>query len=407
MDLLEYAALVLDVRERLTRGIVNTVRERRRAVDDRIHALRRRERALRGDITSRYEGAARLARAGPDGAEESERQLSNVRRRRTVELFLLREALQRARAYREDVDALCEALQRAQREARREQPGPLARFLEGERDALDEALRRGPASTEDRELADGAPPSWAREHVVERFESARDGAPVTLSEVAQGPVTMGEWMRIVFEHTLDIVDDGESVARAQRIAEAIQKGRPSWDRRTILVVDAGEVTAFAAPGAYIYLSQALIDACSDDALAFVIGHEIAHHDLGHLSALHDRVVQLPFVRGASFVLARIYGVLERLLHSPENECDADRVGLALALRAGFHGPGCLTTFTHLGESLLRHDRAELVFGPEPADHAALERARRWLWERKTGYLPIEERREHLEAWLREIGAVSD
>src|SRR5579859_5836613 len=47
-----------------------------------------------------------------------------------------------------------------------------------------------------------------------------------------------------------------------------------------------EVTAFTVPGHYVYISRRLMERCaSDDPVALVLAHEIAHHDLGHLHGL--------------------------------------------------------------------------------------------------------------------------
>src|ERR1700738_1866604 len=43
-----------------------------------------------------------------------------------------------------------------------------------------------------------------------------------------------------------------------------------------------EMNAYAAPGRYVYLSRELLQrAASDEPIALVLAHEMAHHDLGH------------------------------------------------------------------------------------------------------------------------------
>jgi len=60
-----------------------------------------------------------------------------------------------------------------------------------------------------------------------------------------------------------------------------QRKRPEIDY-TFLVLDDPEVNAFAHAGGFVYVHRGLLEFVSDDEeLRFVLGHEIAHIDLGH------------------------------------------------------------------------------------------------------------------------------
>jgi hypothetical protein len=75
----------------------------------------------------------------------------------------------------------------------------------------------------------------------------------------------------------------------------------------------------------------------------VVGHEVAHHDLGHVALFHgwtDRIIRLP---GAA-LFALFFQGLERLLYNPQKECEADRHGLDLCVSAGYDGGRCLELF---------------------------------------------------------------
>jgi len=96
----------------------------------------------------------------------------------------------------------------------------------------------------------------------------------------------------------------------------------AWE---VNVIDAPSINAFCMPGGKIMVFDGLIDRLklSDDELAAVIGHEIAHAayfglgDLGYavLANAAQLAITLPYSRG--------------------HETDADLVGLELAARAGF------------------------------------------------------------------------
>jgi Zn-dependent protease with chaperone function len=72
------------------------------------------------------------------------------------------------------------------------------------------------------------------------------------------------------------------------------------------------------------VSHVFTQRLSDDALAFVLAHEMAHHDLGHLSAM--------------YLAAGVLGNWQKM------EFAADRQGLALAVRAGYSAAGALEAF---------------------------------------------------------------
>jgi Peptidase family M48 len=83
----------------------------------------------------------------------------------------------------------------------------------------------------------------------------------------------------------EIPGEAEYRERADRVAKPFSV---TSDRKnihyTITVLDYDAVNAFSTPGGYIYLSRGLFDLVGDDdddALEFVLAHEIAHVDLKH------------------------------------------------------------------------------------------------------------------------------
>ncbi len=129
---------------------------------------------------------------------------------------------------------------------------------------------------------------------------------------------------------------------------ASQGPRPDLDW-TFAVLDTAAINGFAAPGGYVFVSRGLVLLMESEAeLAAVLGHEIAHvTQRDHLEALQARrgleiaahVLQRTARGNASQrELTRLADTAARLYTvglSQQDEYDADRIGAALAARAGY------------------------------------------------------------------------
>jgi Zn-dependent protease with chaperone function len=148
--------------------------------------------------------------------------------------------------------------------------------------------------------------------------------------------------------------DAPQVQRVRAIAQRLiphgtrfnpQAARWAWE---VNVIDAPQINAFCMPGGKIMVFDGLIDTLklSDDELAAVIGHEIAHALLEHGRARMSEQV----LKGVGINLAAAYFGLSdvgtaalaqatqlaiTLPYSRGHETDADLVGLELAARAGY------------------------------------------------------------------------
>ncbi|HPI76015.1 MAG TPA: M48 family metalloprotease, partial [bacterium] len=122
------------------------------------------------------------------------------------------------------------------------------------------------------------------------------------------------------------------------------------------IVDTDEVNAFAAPGGFVFISRGMLEeAESEDEIAGVIGHEVAH-----ISAKHGakRIKKLPFILVGMGILAsntddrttRIaeYALsLAQLHYSREDEYEADKLGAAYSRDAGYDARSLATMFQKL------------------------------------------------------------
>ena len=187
----------------------------------------------------------------------------------------------------------------------------------------------------------------------------------------------------------------ERVARTTARLNAVRLGKPALGTEILWI---REVTAFTTPGRWLYVSRRLLERCaSDDPVAFMIAHEMAHHDLGHLALFHGWSMRLPRL-GAARLIATAVRQLERRYYGPENEVAADAQALRLCHAAGYDLDRCLGLFTVLEQHALDLGAHDVVFGldedPEPPNGTVeewLQQARTWTWQRLNGYPSLRER----------------
>jgi predicted Zn-dependent protease len=149
-------------------------------------------------------------------------------------------------------------------------------------------------------------------------------------------------------------------AIAQRLIPHVAVFRPdatqwAWE---VNVLDDAQVNAYCAPGGKIAVYTGLISKinATDDELAAVMGHEIAHALREHA---RERASKQQ-VTGLGAVLLGVatgtdpnaYNTMGTLLftlpNSRDNESEADRMGLELAARAGYNPQAAITLWQKMG-----------------------------------------------------------
>ena len=163
--------------------------------------------------------------------------------------------------------------------------------------------------------------------------------------------------------------DAAQVARvrgiAQRLAAASRAFRadaPSWAWE-VNVIAADEVNAWCMPGGKMAVYTGLLNRIkpTDDELAAVMGHEIAHalREHGRERASEAAVQQgliavggaLLGVGDAGMQLAAIVAdVTLTLPHSRAHEVEADRIGVELAARAGYDPRAAVTLWQKMAQA---------------------------------------------------------
>lgn len=167
-----------------------------------------------------------------------------------------------------------------------------------------------------------------------------------------------------------------------------------------MVFDAPDtVNAFALPGGKVGVYTGLLNlAASDDEVAIVIGHEIAHVTARHGA---ERMSQGILVAAGGLVLDHQtqgrknhdlllagYGLLSTggmLAFSRAHESEADYIGLRYAARAGYD-PRAAVTFWQKMEKQARGGRLPVLLSTHPSHDRRIGDLQRWMPE----VLPIYE-----------------
>jgi hypothetical protein len=213
-------------------------------------------------------------------------------------------------------------------------------------------------------------------------------------------LTFGEWLHAQIAENAFFERNGFMPDRVRRVAEQLQRDRDDEARFSVEVPWLRVFTAFTAPGRFIYFSRRLLERCPDDeTTAFVIAHEMAHHDLGHLNLFSGSFGRHAARLRAGSLAVLFFRVLQKRIYSPEWETAADRRALDLCIAAGYDPYRCLRLFDVLERWSLDNGDLEGVYGLDPesdeelsAEASLFVKARIWMYQRQRGYLPIQDRR---------------
>ena len=124
----------------------------------------------------------------------------------------------------------------------------------------------------------------------------------------------------------------------------VQKVSAVSDRNTLsftcTIILSPSINAFSAPGGYIYLTYGLLKfAQTEDEVAGIVGHEVAHASLRHASKLYHEIMEILSRQDKGINDAA--NVLLLNSHLEEFEQDADTTGVFYAHKAGFNPTGLL------------------------------------------------------------------
>ena len=193
-------------------------------------------------------------------------------------------------------------------------------------------------------------------HAIADDDWQIDSGYTELSDAEE--IELGKQVDEYIRHQFYMGNDAELI---KMVNEITQKLATVSDRKTLPftcdVIQSHSINAFSAPGRHIYLTEGLLKFTgSEDEVAGIIGHEIAHASLRHVSKLYYEFLEIfsQKNRGTDFdtTLLLLNSQLE------EFEQDADTVGVLYAHKAGFD-PNGLPDFLERHLDLLINNR---IFG---------------------------------------------
>jgi len=180
-----------------------------------------------------------------------------------------------------------------------------------------------------------------------------------------------------------------------RIAGIVKTLRPATEKPyqeyEIKIIKSGAINAFALPGGYLYFSQGLLEAVeSDDELAAVAGHEMAHVCLMHSRDLMSRDERYKKILGSVLlvsVLSNAEGVNSGAIatvgslvaqdalnhYGRQAEYEADRGSILYLNRSGQYNPVAMLTvvegLARLDAGYANSDLGVFQTHPEETDRA--------------------------------------
>lgn len=230
-----------------------------------------------------------------------------------------------------------------------------------------------------------------------------------------------EFLSVVFRH-YKVIDTVIVVNYINDLGQKILSAFPSqpFEYRFYVIKD-DSLNAFAGPAGHIFVNTGLIRAMeSEDELAGVISHEIAHASLRHISKRIEQSKKTNMATlagmaagvllgiggagdaaGAVIIGSAAAGQTVSLAYSREDEAEADQVGLKYLNRAGYDAKGLLVVMekmrgkewfdssiiptymrthpgpeermVHIDNWMASHEQVQTNFDPYP-----FQRTRTWL-----------------------------
>lgn len=148
------------------------------------------------------------------------------------------------------------------------------------------------------------------------------------------------------------------------------------------VIQSDSINAFAMPGGYVLLSSGLLKTLeSEDEVAFVVAHEMAHVARRHhyqvvqrqrLAEQASKGLQAVSQEGDTARLAQASGQIYARGLDKGAEFEADRLGVEYMTKAGYDPAAALSVLEKLQRLKGNDPRAELLFSTHPSPAERLD-----------------------------------
>jgi predicted Zn-dependent protease len=196
-------------------------------------------------------------------------------------------------------------------------------------------------------------------------------APVRAMMSPADEAEIGRRFALEARARLPLIEDIEVNLYVERIGRAIVAALGAQPfTYEFLVVRDGRINAFAVPGGQVYVYAGLLTAArSEDEIAGVLGHEIAHVHAHHIARQQEATKVVNYAAMLGMLLAVVQpalgaGVLAaqaaaQLQYSREFEQEADFLGARYMQEAGFESIGMLDFFKRLSDQNRQAASAEI------------------------------------------------
>ncbi len=174
-----------------------------------------------------------------------------------------------------------------------------------------------------------------------------------------------------------LIDDPKIMNLVNQVGDVLKQRVKRAERKfTFIPVRSEDINAFALPGGYIFLTSGILELCEykPDALAFILSHEMVHvvsrHPLKRILTSKSLGVLANMLKAGSLAGQLARKTLSSLIesaYSQENEFDADRYGLQLAVRSGYSGQPGIDTLKKLQKVSKTNDRFNYFSTHPPLD----------------------------------------
>lgn len=203
-------------------------------------------------------------------------------------------------------------------------------------------------------LQDGIPILVEYTKLLEEFEQGKEDAPKTLVDLAFGAANTAQKLAIdmlpVEEgwqdeagkrfhedlcEELNVISNDKRLKNARRVLEKLSKANQLDDDFSLYLIKEKDINAFASVGGYLYLTTGMVKSLqSDDELAWVLGHEIAHQTCGHCDH-KAKTLHVAGGFGDIVVTGANAGLMISAPFGQGDEYEADAKGSDYAEKAGY------------------------------------------------------------------------
>lgn len=184
-------------------------------------------------------------------------------------------------------------------------------------------------------------------------------ADLTQSTTSQHEIDLGREVARLVERTMPVSQDRLLQDRVDRVGQALVA---HLDRRAypyqFAVLAMSDYNAFALPGGFVYVNEGLLAYTpNDDALAFVMAHEIAHVSRRHWARRTEKMkgvtvigmIASVAIGGYTDIATAIAGGIISMKYSRSDEHEADATAMEHMWEAGFDPAGAVAAMDRIAE----------------------------------------------------------